>query len=106
MVMKRFMLASVIIFAVSAAAHSQDIKFVRGRISKVDWMKGKISVLVQDAFENDEIVIAVPKDAKIRAGADSITMSDLHVFDKVKIEYYEDPDMGGLKAIDIIVVES
>ena len=85
-------------------ASNNDMMMVRGQLSTVDWVGDKISVRYQDGLIRDEIMISVPDSTKIIKGGNTIKLFDLHLFDSVKVEYYDDSPVGGLKAKSITVI--
>ncbi|MFZ2603585.1 MAG: hypothetical protein WAX79_06275 [Candidatus Omnitrophota bacterium] len=85
------------------------IKTVNGAVSAINWVKSTISVRWLEhsrTMTYDEISIFVPKKVKISKGTDVISLSTLNIFDRVIVQYYDDPnDMGALTALSIRVVK-
>ncbi|HOW36200.1 MAG TPA: hypothetical protein PL155_07290 [Candidatus Omnitrophota bacterium] len=79
-------------------------KIVTGAVVDSDWVGSKIVVKwyddLQDAY--DELTVIVPDDALITKGVDTISFTDIHQDDKVKVEYYSD-SFSGLKAARVTV---
>lgn len=85
------------------------IKTVNGAVSAINWVKSTISVRWLEhsrTMTYDEISIFVPKKTKITKGTDVIMLNTLNIFDRVIVQYYDDPnDMGALTALSIRVVK-
>lgn len=85
------------------------VKTVSGAISAVNWVSSTISVRWLEhsrTMTYDEISIFVPKKVKISRGSDTIMLSTLNIFDRVIVQYYDDPDnAGALTALSIRVVK-
>ncbi|MGB4521315.1 MAG: hypothetical protein WBI28_05225 [Candidatus Omnitrophota bacterium] len=85
------------------------IKTVQGAVSAINWVSSTISVRWLEhsrTMTYDEISIFVPKKVKISKGTDVISLSTLNIFDRVIVQYYDDPnDMGALTALSIRVVK-
>jgi len=82
----------------------KDIKVVTGAICNLDWVGSKMAIDRIVELSHDQMVFTVPRAAKIYKGIETISFSDLHMWDRVKIEYYNDAPVGGLKVISITCV--
>jgi hypothetical protein len=109
MMSKRIAAIILLVAAFTFPAYCDDssgkqINSIKGQISHVDWVGDRISVRYQENLAHDEIVIEVPDSARITKGGNNIKLFDLHLFDSVKVEYYDDSPTGGLKAKSINVI--
>lgn len=78
-------------------------KTISGKITYVDWVNSTLSVrYLQRNGSFDQMLFAIPDDAQIRKGIDTISSSNLNIGDDVTIKYC-DPGLTNLRAMSISV---
>jgi hypothetical protein len=99
------LLAAAFVFpAYCDESSGKQTMMIKGQIGMIDWVGDRVSVKFQDGLTRDEIVLTVHDSTRITKGGNQIKLFDLHPFDSVKVEYYDDSPTGGLKAKSINVI--
>ena len=86
------------------AVGPDDIKVIIGAVSGIDWVNSSLTIERIVDLVHDSMTFAVPNGARIFRGTDTIMFSDVEMWDNVKVEYYNDAPIGGLKVVSIEVV--
>ena len=81
-----------------------NIMAVKGRAAFLDWAASTIVVVWFNGIRDDELTIAVPSDANIIKDGGPIRFREIEESDVVRIEYYKDGPVGGLRAVTINAV--
>jgi len=115
---KKLVVVCVLFFVAIAGAdgYCQDLvseastKIVRGTVTEIDWVAGKVVVRTCDfgsinevTLKVDEITFKVTQDTKITKGTEDISLADMHLSDSVTVEYSN--SLAGLKAVSITVIQ-
>lgn len=78
---------------------------IKGSITDIDWVAGIVIVRTFDFDENvDTIKFFVTSDTKIIKGTSTVSLSDLHQADQVRVTYFSVANsFAGLRAESITV---
>lgn len=102
----RYILIAILILAIPCLTLAQDpnsspeTKVIRGTISAIDWVAGKIVVRTVDFGEIDEITFIVSDGTQITKGSETIDFDALNQSSAVSVEYQPN-SFAGLKATRI-----
>lgn len=78
---------------------------ITGTIFSLDWVGSVVTLDRIVDLQHDQVRFKVPGSAKIYKGSDAIMFSDLNMWDRVRIVYYNDAPAGGLKVVSITVLQ-